>query len=223
MSEPRPDPFDYADIRPTDRNRPIDTLPSPFGHGPAADGPQRLPGYSSELTCYQPIWFSLKPDLGRERREAFHQQVFEALRECATRHAPVESGRDGSPAAMLPLAQIRRDICQHPEQTLFVFRSRDARWAGFRFGEQSLRFPLEELIGLSVDIALPARGGGYADIGMVFRRGIPYGDSQYHLSSFTLPTLLNWHADTRLKLLHAFIQVAALLDVRIHSRLYNDC
>ncbi|MFT4268412.1 MAG: hypothetical protein QM586_14535 [Xenophilus sp.] len=220
MPEPRPNPFDYVPIRPTDRNRPIDTLPFPFGHGPAVDGPQRLQGYNSEWACYRAILFGLKPGLGRQRRDAFHQQVFEALRECAARHAPVESGRDGSPAAMVPLAQIRRDLFEHPEQTLFVFRSRDARWAGFRFGEQSLRFPLEELIGLNVQIALPARGGGYAEIGMVFRRGIPYGDRQQHQSSFVLPA--NFDTDGRLDLLHEFIQAAALLDVRIHSELYND-
>lgn len=130
-------PYQFATPQPGDRLRHGDKLPYPFGRGAENDGEdgRRLPGYLAERACYQPIYLGLDSRLSRRVWHEIHQQIHTGLENSAATQIGIETGLDGQPAAMVPLEQIRSDVISEPARTLLVFRSRDALWAGFRYGE----------------------------------------------------------------------------------------
>ncbi|WP_257824744.1 hypothetical protein [Burkholderia glumae] len=215
--------------RPDDRPRPIDLLPSPLGSRSAflgADQGQPMPAFLGDYASYQRI--VLDVDLRATSPGAVHRQLYAGLRAACLKHVDI----DDNPAEQQPGIAPLDDLPEHFEalkradDTLFVaFRSRDARWAGFRLGRDSFRFPLDRLAGLALNVGIPAKGAGGYEIEAVFDR--PRRDTeaeadwQWHGSAFQ-PSLP--YADRHsFALLYALTTIAQLFDVRIVCSTFSDC
>ncbi|ALK31849.1 hypothetical protein bpln_1g30850 [Burkholderia plantarii] len=226
---PTPRPIESRARRPDDRPRPIDLLPSPLGSRSAylgADDSQPLPAFLGEHASYQRILLDV--DLRATSPGAVYRQLYAGLRAACLKHVDIDENAAELQPAIAPLDDLPEHFEAHKraDDTLFVaFRSRDARWAGFRLGRDSFRFPLDRLAGLALNVGIPAKGAGGYEIEAVFDR--PRRDTeadadwQWHGSAFQ-PSLP--YADRHsFALLYALTTIAQLFDVRIVCSTFSDC
>ncbi|WP_186208200.1 hypothetical protein [Burkholderia gladioli] len=215
--------------RPEDRTRAIDLLPSPLGSRPAwldGDDGQRLPAYLGAYASYQRLSLDLDPR--STSTAAVYRQLYDGLREACAKHVDLDINQDESQPDIAPIDDLPEhfDAKRRVDDTLFVaFRTRDARWAGFRLGRDSFRLPLERLCGFALNVGIPAKGAGGYEIETIFDR--PRRDTeadaqwQWHGSTFQ-PSLP--YADRHsFALLHALSTAAQLFDVRLASSTFSDC
>ncbi|MEX3613555.1 MAG: hypothetical protein VB141_06820 [Burkholderia gladioli] len=190
------------------------------------DDGQRLPAYLGEYASYQRLSLDLDPR--STSAAAVYRQLYDGLREACAKHVDLDINRDESQPGIAPIDDLPEhfDAKRRVDDTLFVaFRTRDARWAGFRLGRDSFRLPLERLCGFALNVGISAKGPGGHEIETIFDR--PRRDTeadaewQWHGSTFQ-PSLP--YADRHsFALLHALSTAAQLFDVRLASSTFSDC
>jgi hypothetical protein len=163
--------------RDSDRYLPVDELPRPLGawQSDAEQGTAvRLPGTIGEAVCFERISsFELEKNADNEELKAhLHRQLYDGFKLAISRHVDIETGLDGSPAAMINPDELPESFrtnegsssCATP---LIAFRSRDAQWGGFRYAGESFRFPLKHLKGVVLEVSLPLRFSGSYSVSVV--------------------------------------------------------
>jgi hypothetical protein len=219
---PEGPPADWEAVAPRagDRTLPRDRLPYPLGNA-VADGTSVPPGYLGRHSYLVPLIVDLGPDprcwSPREKRwvtgtaavDVFLAQLYEGWRGVLA-----EAGdRDEEGVAWVGEDDIARHRFADRGMPPFIaFRSRDARWGGFHHGGAAFRFPLERLVGLHLEIRMPARGPGEYRL-KVFAAG---GRESW------LEMFLDYRERTTVSLLEATMQWGKLFDVPVSSRTYAN-
>ncbi len=221
-SAPDDVPADWEAIAPRDGDRmlPRDRLPYPLG-SVTADGSGVLPGYLGRHSYMEPLRVDLGPDpqcwSRRERRwitggagmDLFLAQLYEGLRDALAEPA-VEGEED---IAWVGDDDIARHRLADRGVPLFIaFRSRDARWGGFHHAGTSFRFPLERLVGLHLQIGMPARGPGGYELKLFTAGGREHG----------LETYLGYLDRTTVSLLDVTMKLGKLFDVPVGCQTYAN-
>ncbi|WP_027803835.1 hypothetical protein [Paraburkholderia dilworthii] len=171
--------------RPSDLRMPVENLPYPIGerHSDGPPGDNRLWGLVGDQAVFQHIELWPHTEKGnRQEVEArngrMNGELYAGLKEVFGRVSAIEVGALGSDASMTSAAELSSfDTLQRwvpgveDGRHLFVFRSRDGEWAGFRWREESFRFRRAALVGFSLTSAMPARmpGGFEVWVGCVPR------------------------------------------------------
>ncbi|RDK03062.1 hypothetical protein [Paraburkholderia lacunae] len=209
--------------RPTDRYLPVDELPYPIGRRSfdERDNEQLLPSYIGETACFDLIGFALSDNVKREpNAEALlHKQLYEGFREAIGSYLDIETGGDGTPAAMVSFDELAKFPTfahfRNGSRALLTaaFRSRDAVWGGLRHDGESFRFPLGHLVGIRFMVWVPARGGGGYTVDLVFnvprKQSALKGPSPYN-SFYT-----GFNLDLPYSELNSFSVFAALTDIAL--------
>lgn len=171
---PAPDevPADWETIAPRDSDRllPRDRLPYPLGNA-TTDGLSVPPGYLGRHSYMQPLMVDLGPApqcwsqrdrvwvTGKAGTDLFLAQLYEGLRDALAEPA-IDGEEDIVWVGEDDIARHR--LADRGVPPFIAFRSRDARWGGFHHAGATFRFPLERLVGLHLQVGMPARGpGGY--------------------------------------------------------------
>ncbi|WP_143135496.1 hypothetical protein [Burkholderia ubonensis] len=166
--------------RTTDKRMPVEDLPYPLG-GRHADDPaddNRLYGLLGDQAVFEHI--GLRPNI-RTRAISEWQSVggrlngemFAGLKKVFGLITEIEEGPMGSAASMTNDAEFNRFASWQwvastdDDAHFFVFRSRDAEWAGFRWRGECFRFRLASLLGFVLETGMPARGSGYFQVSAV--------------------------------------------------------
>lgn len=80
-------------------------------------------------------------------------------------YVDVETGRDGSGAAMVSAAELAKEDDPYvvlPDEMLTVFASNDGAWSGFRIGDDTFRFRHGAITRMQLTHVIPVRWkGGY--------------------------------------------------------------
>ncbi|VWB08097.1 hypothetical protein BLA14095_00069 [Burkholderia lata] len=128
----------------------------------------------------------------------------------------VETGRDGSGAAMVSTAELAPEdglSAAPPDETLTVFVSNDGAWSGFRVGDNSFRFRHGAITRLRLTQVIPVRWkGGYM---VTFWFDVPNRKSTADYESFSTWFYLaaDYSGRRSRALTHACREVASVLDV----------
>lgn len=131
-------------------------------------------------------------------------------------YVDVETGRDGSGAAMVSAADLAPEgvlSVALPDDALTVFVSSDGAWSGFRVGDDSFRFRHGAITRLRLTQVIPVRWkGGYM---VTFWFDVPNRDGKDDYGSFsTWFYLAADYSDRRTRTLtHACREIASMLDV----------
>lgn len=224
--------------RRSDLRMPVENLPYPIGerHFGEPPGANRLWGLVGDQAVFQHIELWPHTENGNRREEAtrnarMNGELYAGLKEVFDKTSAIEVGTLGSDVSMTSAAEL---TSFHTLQTwvpgvddgrhLFVFRSRDGEWAGFRWREESFRFRRDALMGFSLTSAMPARmpGGFEVWVGCVPRpeRGPDVSDKLVEASSCNLYD--RWTAEVGFALLSVMVRVANFLGTALTIRQVMD-
>ena len=237
MSSDPTAPQDRPTARTTDRRMPTEDLPYPLGlrraHDPADDN--RLYGSLGDQALFEHI--GLLPRIKVATSDEFrafggrlNAEIFAGLKKVFGEITDIEVGPTGSPASMTSAAEFATfgnrgwvppfDDPAH----FFVFRSRDAEWAGFRWHDESFRFRRASLLGFSVESALPARSSGYFQVWAVCVLRAEPGPHAWlrnvEAENFVFGD--RWTAEVAFELLSAMTNVANFLGTPLRARQFMD-
>ncbi|OXJ14153.1 hypothetical protein CFB39_23635 [Burkholderia sp. AU6039] len=131
-------------------------------------------------------------------------------------YVDVETGRDGSGAAMVSTAELAREDAPTvvlPDEMLTVFVSNDGAWSGFRVGDDTIRFRHGAITRMQLTQVIPVRWkGGYM---VKFWFDVPKRNSQDdcgpHSTWFYLAA--DYSGRRSRALTHACREIASVLDV----------
>lgn len=131
-------------------------------------------------------------------------------------YVDVETGRDGSGAAMVSAADLAPadgSPAAPPEETLIVFVSNDGAWSGFRVGDDSFRFRHGAITRLRLTHVMPVRWNG--DYMVTFSFDVPRREHRTDYSAYSTGFELGVNRASRhsRSLSQAFRQVASVLDI----------
>ncbi|KWA68650.1 hypothetical protein WL28_19235 [Burkholderia ubonensis] len=166
--------------RTTDKRMPVEDLPYPLG-GRHADDPaddNRLYGLLGDQAVFEHI--GLRPNIRTRTISEWQSlggrlngEMFAGLKKVFGLITEIEEGPMGSAASMTNDAEFNRFASWQwvastdDDAHFFVFRSRDAEWAGFRWRGECFRFRLASLLGFVLETGMPARGSGYFQVSAV--------------------------------------------------------
>ncbi|WP_157126857.1 hypothetical protein [Burkholderia metallica] len=144
------------------------------------------------------------------------RRFYDAAKRTIEAYVEVETGRDGSAAAMVSAADLAPadgPPAAPPDETLTVFVSNDGAWAGFRVGDDSFRFRRGAITRMRLTQVIPIRwSGGYT---VTFWFDVPNrksgADDVSYSTWFDLGVEHSRHRTRALT--HACGEIASVLDV----------
>jgi len=224
--------------RSSDLRMPVENLPYPIGERGSRESPDEhgLWGLVGDQAVLQHIELWPYTENGNQDEETarngrMNGELYAGLKEVFGRITAIEVGALGSDASMTSAAELasfhtlqRWVPSVEDGRHLFVFRSRDGEWAGFRWREESFRFRRASLVGFSLTSAMPARmsGGFQVWVGCVPRAdpGPHARDKCVEASSCHLYD--RWTAEVGFALLTVMICVANFLGTAFTARQFAD-
>jgi len=225
--------------RPSDRRMPAEDLPYPIGERDALESPDenRLWGLLGDQALFKHIelWpYSTNGSLNEEaaRNGRMNGDLYAGLKKVFGEISSIEVAALGSAESMTTAAELtsfhtlqRWVPGVQDDRHLFVFRSRDGEWAGFRWREESFRFRRSALVGFSLTSAMPARmsGGFKVWAGCVPPRaeaGTPVNYECFAASSCYLYD--RWTPEVAFALLSVMTRVANFLGTTLTTREVMD-
>ncbi len=224
--------------RPTDLRMPVEYLPYPIGERGAGElpGENRLWGLVGDQAVFQHI--GLRPysrnsnqDEEAARNGRMNGDLYAGLKGVFGRITAIEVGTLGSDASMTSAVELASfDTLQRwvpgveDGRHLFVFRSRDGEWAGFRWREESFRFRRASLVGFSLTSAMPARmpGGFQVWVGCVPHAALGPHATDKCVEASSCYLCDRWTAEVGFALLSIMICVANFLGTALTTREFAD-
>ncbi|PZX27867.1 conserved hypothetical protein; putative exported protein [Cupriavidus phytorum] len=165
-------------------------------------------------------------DEAEGRREGT-RRLYEDLLATIGQYLDVESGGEGSDAAMVSCMDLadQHDATTPAGDSLVVFRSRDRAWSGFRFDDDSFRFPYWSISTIRFTEILPAKGGGYYAVTLEFKvpaRNRPPGTSAGAWRSSGFELLFDYSASRSDAVTAAFVEIAGILGAKYEYQSYMN-
>jgi hypothetical protein len=230
-------PQDQPTARTTDRRMPTENLPYPLGlrHDRDPAGDNRLYGELGDQALFESI--GLRPRINVATSDEFrafggrlNAEIYAGLKKVFGEITDIEVGVTGSPASMTSAAEFatfgsRRWIPPFDDPGhFFVFRSRDAEWAGFRWQDESFRFRRASLLGFAVDSAMPARSSGYFQVSAVCAlRARPQAHAWLgNAEGATFYFGERWTPEVGFELLSVMTTVGNFLGTTVTARQFSD-
>ncbi|MCA3827716.1 MAG: hypothetical protein IOC29_00120 [Burkholderia sp.] len=148
-------------------------------------------------------------------RPGVTRRFYDRLKGKVEAFVAVESGRDGSDAAMVSAAELAASghmLATSADDTLTVFASNDGAWSGFRVGDDWFRFRRGAITKFQLDLVMPVRWAGGYMVSLTF--DVPErGKADDCVSHWTSLNLDLEHARRRSRTLtRACREIASLLD-----------
>ncbi|NOV27222.1 hypothetical protein E5S69_27365 [Cupriavidus necator] len=193
---------------------------------PAEETPHQRPEVPLQLGERARFKRLLLTDEAEGRREAT-RRFYEDLMATIDKYLEVETGSDGSDAAMVSGMELadQHDATTHAHDALVVFRSRDLAWSGFRLGNESFRFRYWVICAVHFTDVLPAKGSGYYEVEIEFKvaaRDRPPGTNAELYRSSRFELLLS-RSDSRSQAIAAALtEIARVLGARYEYQSYMD-
>lgn len=155
------------------------------------------------------------------------RRLYEDLKATIGEYLHVESGGEGSDAAMVSSmeAAAADNVATPPDDALIVFRSRDLAWSGFRFGSESFRFRYWLISTVRFTEVLPAKGGGYYAVSLEFKvsaRNRPPGTSAESWRSSEFELLPDYSASRSDAIAAALVEIAGVLGAKYEYQSYMN-
>ncbi len=224
--------------RRSDLRMPVEKLPYPIGEGDSRESPgeNRLWGLVGDQAVFQHIELWPHTENSNHNEEAarngrMNGELYAGLKDAFGRISAIEVGALGSDASMTTAAELssfhtlQRWVPSVADgRHLFVFRSRDGEWAGFRWREESFRFRRASLVGFSLTSLMPARssGGFQVWVGCVPRSEPgPHAKDKFVEASCCY-LYDRWTAEVGFALLSVMICAANFLGTALTSRQFAD-
>lgn len=144
------------------------------------------------------------------------RRFYDKAKQAIEAYVAVETGRDGSGAAMVSTADLAPADglpAAPPDETLTVFVSNDGAWSGFRVGDDSFRFRHGAITRLRLTHVMPVRWNG--DYMVTFWFDVPKREhrTDYNAYSTGFDLGVNRAGRHSRSLNQAFRQIASVLDV----------
>ncbi|MCA8292502.1 hypothetical protein LGN19_01730 [Burkholderia sp. AU30198] len=144
------------------------------------------------------------------------RRFYDKTKRAIEAYVDVESGRDGSAAAMVSTADLAPAeglSAVPPDETLTVFVSNDGAWSGFRVGDDSFRFRHGAITRLRFTHVMPVRWNG--DYMVTFWFDVPKREraTDYNAYSTWFDIGVDRAGRRSRTLPHACREIASVLDV----------
>lgn len=203
-----------------------DRVTGMFATAPAEETPRPRPEVPLQVGEKARFKRLMLTDEAEGRREAT-RRFYEDLMATIDKYVEVESGSEGSDAAMVSSMELadQQEAATHADDALVVFRSRDLAWSGFRSGNDSFRFRYWMISAVCFTDFLPAKGSGYYEVALEFKvsaRDRPPGANAELYRSSRFELLLR-RSDSRSEAIAAALtEIARVLGARYEYQSYMD-